>query len=541
MDKRLPEIDRRRFLKFVSAGLAAGGLTGLAGCGSEPTTSAPAATATMSPTATAVPPTATEALRRIRYGVSEPQGPKETTDPAFGTSVTDAKRISCIYDQLVELDDGFAPHPMLAESWEKNDSADVWTFKLREDATFHDGTELTAADVVYTYQRILDPETGSGGAALMSGIDPDGIEALDDYTVRFNLPQPIVELPVTINNRFVHVVKEGATEEDLRTGGIGTGPFKVEEFQPGEALTVLVKNEDYWREGRPKVDVLEFRSIVESSARVAALERGQVEVIEDVPWSALGSLEDNPDLDVVSHRNGFWSGFVMWCDTPPYDDVRVRKALKYCIDREEMLDLVIQGQGNVGNDVPVPDWQRYSLEGPARERDIEKAKELLAEAGYPNGIDLELHTAEVLPYWVDLATVLKEMAAEAGINIEIKMTPADSFWGEVWLKKPFSSVYWGARPTSSALSVMYMSDADWNDTHWYRPEWDELMKEASQTVDDEQRKALYQEAQRMIVEEGGHLIPFFVNSVIGTTANVAGYTPPPRVTVYDFSTIELKA
>ncbi len=549
------KMSRRRFLKLSSGGLAAGGFLYLTGCQPSPTPAASQAAATVPPAATfppaaTIPPptatkpapaaTATKVVKTLRFALSEAQGPKETTDPAFGISFPDAARISAIYDQLVELDDSFKPKPMLAESWEFNDKADVWTFKLRQDVKFHDGSKLTAKDVVYSFQRILDPKTASPGAGEMAGIDPAGIKAVDDYTVRFSLPQPMVDLLLTINNRFTWIVKEGATSSDLKSKGMGTGPFKLDKFTPGEDPTVVVRNKDYWKQGVPQVDTIEFRSIVEPSARSAALQRGQVDIIEDVPMAEIKNLQGSKGIEVISERSGAWDAFVMMVDKPPFNNNKVRLALKYCMDRPKIMDLVLQGHGQVANDVPVPPWVEYALQDPPRGRDIAKAKSLLAEAGYSKGLDLELYISNTRPWWIDLATVFQQLAAEAGINITLKNSSADTYWSEVWMKKPFCMTGWSARAADAMLSVAFMSKAEWNETHWYRSDWDALIFKARQTVDKAQRTTIYQQAQKMIVDEGGVLIPYFSDSLAGKRVAVTGWKPGARHIVYDFTTVDIK-
>lgn len=539
-DSLRKNISRRRFLQMVGTSAVLGGAVYLSGCGSggESATEAPAAEATATEVS-APAPTPTQALKTLRFVVSEPAGPADTADPALITTYPDYALGSMIGDLLVWIDDDYKVQPMLAESWESNDKADVWDFKIRQDVKFHTGAKLTAKDIIYTYQRVLDPDTGSPGKGEMGGLDPDVIEAVDDYTVRFSLPYPIVELPLLLNNGHVFIVQDGATTEDLRQGDFGTGPFKLEQFIPGEEPYVFVKNEDYWMEGLPKVDVIEMRFIGEPAARIAALERNQVDVIEDPPLDAVKRLEDNPETKVVSTRTGSWDSFIMMVDTPPFDNNDLRLAMKYCVDRQKMVDLVLQGYGSVANDVPVAPWIEYGIDEPPRPQDIAKAKEHLAKAGYPDGIDLTLNVSNTRPNWLTAATLFKEMCGEAGINIELVLEAADTYWSEVWMKEPFCMTGWSARPADAMLSVAYLSDAEWNETHFYRPEFDELLEEARQTVDYDARKALYQEAQRVVIEEGGSIIPYFMDALAATRPNVTDWKPAARRIIYDLRTIDL--
>jgi peptide/nickel transport system substrate-binding protein len=530
------ELSRRRFLLMTSSGLAAAGLSALIGCSPEEEATTLEESESVVEAATPIPPTPTRGLQTLRFATATPRLPTQTLDPAVGLQNTDV--ICAMYEQLVNLDDGFKAQPSLAETWESNDALDVWTFHLRQDVTWHDGDKFTAKDVVYTYRRVLDPETASPGAAALSSLDPDGIEAVDDYTVRFTLASPTVDLPLAINTKFTFIIKDGATAEQLKTtDAVGTGPFKIRDFVPGEDPTVLVKNENYWQPGLPKIDVLELRAIEDPAARVAALTRGQVDIIEQLPLTEVQNLENNPDVVVISQPSGNWEGFVMMVDEAPFDDNRVRLALKHCIDRQKMIDLILLGRGRPAHDVPVPPWFEYGLEDATWEQDIAKAKSLLAEAGYEDGLDIELWTSTASPNWMTMAAVYKEMAAEAGINVELQVGAADAYWTEVWLKKPFVMTTWSARPADSILSLSFLSDSDWNETHFNDPDWDALILEARQTADYEQRKSLYQQAERIIMEEGGVLIPNYSDTLAATRNNVAGWKPQARFIFYDFSTV----
>lgn len=538
------KINRRRFLKLTAAGVAASSLAHLAGCGSQPAGSPTSASITSEPTALSAPaaataavPTVAKRLKTLRFAKTEVSQPAETMDAAFGLSHMSV--ICPVFDQLVELDENFIPRPMLAESWEAKGKGDEWNFKIRKDVTFHDGDKLTAKDIVYTYRRLLDPQTASAGAAGLAGIDPEGIDAPDDYTVRFKLPHPIVDLPVMLNTKFSYVIKDGYTRQDMDANPIGSGPFKVERFVPGEDPIILVKNAKYWREGRPKVDVLEIRGIGEAAARTAALVRGQIDIAEDVALNEVAALEANPDVKVMSAHSGNWDAFIVMCDKPPFDDVRVRQALKYCLDRPTLVDLVLNGYGTPALDCGTPSWFKYGLPDPAWPQDIAKAKALLAEAGYPNGIEVELWTTTLRPSFVPMATACKEMWAKAGINVNIQMGAPDTFWTEVWMVKPFAMTAWSARPIDGILAEAFLSTSEWNETHWYRKEFDDLFYKARATLDEAERTSLYQQAQRLIVEDGGAIAPFFWDSVAATRANVTGWKPTGRETYFDFSTADI--
>lgn len=529
-------ISRRQFLKMVSAGAAG---VGLAACrpAAVPPTPQPTPTEVLAKTPTVVPtvaPTPTKAVRVMRIASSESGGVKETMDPAFSYQDTDACRVALVYDRLFRVDMGFTPTPELAESWESNETADVWTIHLRQGVKFHNGKDFTAADVVYTYRRLLDPEVGSAAAATLAAITAEGIEALDDYTVRFTLPEPVVELPLVISTRHTFIVPEGSKGEDLKLNAIGTGPFRQVEFTPGELRAYFVKNEEYWEPGLPKADAIDLFSITEGTARNAALQAGEIDLSLEIDMAGLTALEGDPNIKSISARTPYVINMACWCDTPPFDDNRVRLAMKYCMDRETIVKTATLGHANVANDHPVAPWVRYAWQVEPRPQDYDKAKALLKEAGYEDGLDVELYTGEAGPAMVELAQVFKEMAAPAGINVTVTQTPADTYWSEVWMQKPFSCSAWSGRPADEALFIAYYSEGEWNETHFYNEEFDNAILTARKTRDDKERTELYQRAQQILSEEGGTLIPIFLDALAASRINVEAYEPHPTKYVKDF-------
>ncbi len=476
----------------------------------------------------------------LRISTGEADSAKGTLDPAFSTDDPDATRISLVHERLVTLDENFAPKAQLAESWSSNPTADEWTFKIRPNVKFHNGKPLTSKDVVYSFRRLLDPATASPAASSLAVVDPKGIAAPDDHTVTFKLSAPAVEFPALIANRFTYILNAEQPAEELRTKGVGTGPFKVISFTPGEEPSKFAKNENYWREGLPKVDAVELRSIPDGSARIAAIAAGQIDLVWDLPLSGLKALEGNSDVKVLSVPSPFVVTIAAQSDVPPFNDVRVREALKRVVDRDQIIQLVYGGHARVAADNPVAPWVQYALKDPPKPRDVELAKKLLAEAGHAKGLDLELFTSDTVDGFNEIATLFQAQAAEAGINVKITKWPANDYWDSVWLKKPFIMSSWSGRPADDALAVAYLSDAKWNETHWKNPEFDAAIKEARQTVDEAKRTALYQKAQKLLIDDGGAIIPAFPDSIGATRANVSGWTLHPQKFNKDFSTVEIK-
>ena len=512
-----PDLTRRRFLATtaIASATAAAGLP-LAGPGRLMAQDAP---------------------RVLRVASGEGDKTQGPLDPALSAIDPDSARIGCCFERLTRFDVDMNVVPQLATSWESDDTGAVWTFHLRENVRFGDGTPMTAADVVFSFRRIVDPEVGSPGAGLLSALPATGVEAVDDLTVRFTLSSPVVEFPSLITNRFTYIVKAGQSSEDLRTRGIGTGAYRVGHFVPGEEPAIFERNEYYWREGFPKFDRLELRSIPDPAAHVAALLSGQIDLSWDIPRSGVQALEASPEVEVLTQRSGFVISMAMQVDKAPFDDVRVRTAMKLVTDRQIILDGALSGYGNLGNDNPVAPWVPYGIEEPPRPRDVETAKALLAEAGHPDGIDVELYTSEATPGFVEMATLYQALAADAGIRVTINRAPAHDYFANVWRKVPFCCASKSGRTADEAMALFYLSGVSWNDTNWKNADFDAAIAEARQTLDPGKRTELYQKAQRLIQEDGGVILPVF-SAVLGAQrTGLTGWTLP--VQKYDVEFTEV--
>lgn len=517
MEHRKDSLTRRRFLATTAV------------------VSATAATGLARPFAT--PALAQDGLKVLRVASGESDKTQGTVDPALSSIDPDSARIGCVFERLTRFDPDMNVVPQLATSWESDETATVWTFHLRENVRFSDGTPITAEDVVFSYRRLIDPEVGSPGAGLLSSLTPEGMEVVDDLTVRFTLTSPVVEFPSLITNRFTYIVKRGQSSEQLRTAGIGTGGFRIKQFVPGEEPVIFERNEHYWREGLPKFDIIELRSIPDQAAHVAALLSGQIDLSWDIPRSGVPTLEANPDVEVVTQRSGFVISMSMQVDKPPFDDVRVRTAMKLVIDRAVILDGALSGYGNLANDNPVAPWVPYGIEEEPKARDVEKAKTLLAEAGHPDGIDVELYTSEATPGFVEMATLYQALAADAGIRVTINRAPAHDYFANVWRKVPFCCTSKSGRTADEAMALFYLSDVPWNDTNWKNAEFDAAIAEARQTLDATRRTELYQKAQRLIQEDGGVILPVFSSILGAQRAGLTGWKLPVQKYDVEFTDV----
>ena len=536
-------LSRRRF------NMIAGGSVLLAACGDDGETAQPAATTTAAPATTteAAPATTTPAttttiaatttteagattttaaprpLKTLRYGYHAAATSADTLDPAYRTSSTDGLFQGLVSEQIVRLDENLTPTPHLAERWEANADGTEWTFHLRDGITFHDGKPFVAADVVYTFQRLLDPDVASPGAGGLPGLEPDGITAPDDRTVVMRLTQPNVDWPEAITNSHTRIVPEGATNADLAAQSLGTGAYRIDEFIPGEISTVFERNENYWQPDLPKVDFFEVITIPEVEAQLAAIRGGQIDILSRAPAAQLDALDAEPDIMVISNPVG--SSSVAYCqiDVPPFDNNDLRLAIKYATNRPQHNDLVYGGRAYQMNDIPLPGLIRFGLAG-SREHNLAMAREHLSRAGYADGIDLTLTLAS-MEDWIEWTQVWQQQLAEAGINVELNVTPADTYWGDQWLSAPFAMTGWNVRTVDHGLGLWYHSEAEWNETHWADEQFDADLAAARSTTDEAERTRLYHKMQQQIIDEGGHFVPNMFPLSSAVRVGVTGWQP----------------
>ncbi|MBO0344150.1 ABC transporter substrate-binding protein [Roseibium sp. CAU 1637] len=443
----------------------------------------------------------------------------DALDPALASGSVMFVVNHCWGDTLVESDPLTGdPLPGLAESWTASDDASVWTFKIRKDVVFHDGSKMTVADAVATLKRHSDEASKSGALGLLKSIT--GIEEKAGDLV-ITLDQGNADLPLLLTDYHLVVQPNGGI--DAPNTAIGTGPYKLDNFEAGVRST-FTKNENDWRDDRGHVDSVEIIVMNDNTARIAALSSGQVHYINFVEPKTVKLLERAPTVQILqTSGKGFYS-FLMHCDTAPFDNNDLRLALKYAIDRQAILDRVVGGYGTLGNDYPVNSNYALAPEGiEQRAYDPDKAAFHFKKSGHDGSVLLRTSDA-AFPGAVDAAVLFQESAKKAGIEIDVKREPADGYWSNVWNVKPFCASYWGGRPTQDLrYATSYLSSADWNDTRFKRDDFDKMLLTARAELDDAKRKAIYQDMAVIVRDEGGLILPVFNDYLNAGSKSLKGY------------------
>ncbi|RWM20727.1 ABC transporter substrate-binding protein [Mesorhizobium sp.] len=446
----------------------------------------------------------------------------DSLDPALDASQVPFAFGKVWGETLVELAPGGGVEYLIAEEIGASDDAKTWTMKIRKGVQFHNGKEVTPDDVLATLKRHSDEKSKSGALGVLKGIDTI---KTDGGNVVVTLKDPNADLPYLMADYHLIIQPNGGM--DKPDAGIGTGPYKVAINKPG----VKYGGErfaNYWQPDKyGHADQVEIIIINDATARTAALQGGQVNMINRVEPKIVDLVKRLPGVTIrAASGRGFYP-FNMFCDTAPFDNNDLRMALKLAMDREEMLTKILRGYGSVGNDMPVNKAYPLFTEIEQRKFDPEKAAALYKKSGHSGSI--LLRTSDVaFPGAVDAAQLYQQSCAKAGIKIEIKREPGDGYWTEVWNKQPFSLSYWGGRPTQDQMySTAYLSTADWNDTRFKRPDFDKMVLAARGELDEAKRKKIYRDMGEMMRDEGGLIVPFFNQFVDATGKGVEGWVDNP--------------
>ena len=512
-------LTRREFLR-LSTVMAIGGISAACAPALAPS---PTPVAVLQPAQPPAPPSPKRGGVLIAARKAEVVGLDPHTSPAFSS-----KRVfELVYNTLVRFDGDMAIAPELASSWEISEDGRTVTFRLRPGVKFHNGDELTAEDVKFTFERILDEQTGAVARSFFTGIT--GIETPDPLTVVMKLDNPNAALLNNMANANVSIVSKKVAETmDLNKEVIGTGPFKLVEWVPDNYMR-FEAHRDFFLDGVPLLDGIELRVIPDESSILAGLRAGTIDwaLIEDPKVAVLALGEES--LQVVRAPSLAYHLLGLNTRREPFTDVRVRQAISCAIDRQEIIDTAALGQGKVTGPLTSPFFALPVSEYPCYTPDLEKAKALLAEAGYADGFSFKIMTpaaepATALAEAQDIQAQLKQIGIEAEIDLV-----EFGIYVDRWKKADFDA--WIGL-NSGSPDPDYMLYRYWHSSGnlnfvpgWSDPEIDRLLDEGKTTWDPEARKAIYAEVQRKLVEAAPWIWTYVGYEYWAMQPYVKGFTP----------------
>ena len=446
----------------------------------------------------------------------------DSLDPALASSAMTSHVGRSWGEQLVRQTPAGTLAPLLATEWYSSPDAKAWVFKIRKGVQFHNGKTLTPDDVVATMERHSGPAAKSGALGIMRGID--GVRR-DGDTVIFTMNDANADFPYMLTDFHLQIQPNGG--KDAPAAGIGTGPYKVETNVPG-VRHVGSRFANYWGAStRGFADQVEFVVLNDPTARMAALQSARVDIVNRVDPKVVDLIMRTPGVQVKAVAGRGHYVFVAHCNTAPFNSLDLRLALKFAMDRKEMVDKILRGFGSIGNDFPINKAFPLFTELPQRPFDTDKAAFHYKKSGHNDTI--LLRTSEVaFPGAVEAAQLYQATCAKAGIKIEIKREPGDGYWSQVWNKQPFCTAYWGGRAVQDQIySTAYMSKADWNDSRFFNPKFDQMVVAARGELNQARRKQMYRDIALIAHEEAGAIIPMFNDTIDGIGPKVGGWVDSP--------------
>ncbi|MFA5551813.1 MAG: ABC transporter substrate-binding protein [Trueperaceae bacterium] len=448
-------------------------------------------------------------------------------DPHITSARSSLQVLENVLDTLVVLDADQNVNPSLAESWDVSDDGLVWTFTLRQNAAFSNGRGLTAADVVYTYDRMLDPATASGQAYLLAGVTD--VQAEGDYTVAFTLaaPNPAFLSKLASSKAVGIIARESVEDGTINTSPIGTGPFMITDFQPGIQLT-LERNPYYWQEGLPYLDSVQIRVITDESVRRSALVSGDVDWAISVPAQAIEELKGRDDVVVDEVPAGAYWYIGVNTMHEPLDDVRVRQAIAWAINREQIAEVATFGTALATQD-PIPASSGWATNYAPYSQDLEQAAALLAEAGYADGFTMEIMPTTQYEESVRIAQMLQAQLAPLNITTTIRTLE----WAE-WLQEQGDGNYdtfvcsWNGNIDPDDFFYAQQKTGEvFNFTGYSNATVDELLAEGRQTAEADERREVYARINRIVVDEAPYIYLYNPLEINAYRTDVMGYQARP--------------
>ena len=447
-------------------------------------------------------------------------------DPMLTTIGDEYIYDNLVFNGLTRMAEDQTIHPDLAERWEYSDDLKRWTFHLRQGVKFHDGTDMTSADVVAMFRRLLDKATAAPSRSNYTMINT--IDAPDDHTVVFNLDSPYGGFADILSDRQVKVVPRGKVAQ-LATQPIGTGPFRFVSYTPDDRM-VLAKFDGSFESGMPKLAGVELRIIPEMSAKLAALQSGELDVVWDLPLDQVKPMSQRGDVHVESVASATWDAAIMNNINPPFNDKRVRLAFNMAVDKRDVVELTLFGQGKptISPIPPTHPFYAHDLEPGAT--DPAAARKLLAQAGHPNGISIPIIVPTGRPVRERLGVTLQQLAKPAGFDLQVQRVPFSAYDAEVSGKAPIYIDGYFARPTIDTSTYPFLhTGGSWNAKLWHYSDKavDDALTAARLSGDKAVQKARYLDMQRALVADPCGFFAYSVNFACAYAKKVSGVQTHP--------------
>jgi peptide/nickel transport system substrate-binding protein len=463
--------------------------------------------------------------------------------PARYSWLMPANAMRQVFEYMTFTDENNITKPYLCESWSASDDLKTWTFNVRRGVKFNNGDDFTADDCIFTIQQWLDDAVGSSLKGLVGAyLDPSGIEKVNDHQFILHLKRPEISLPEDFYQYTAQVLNHRTFEGDMKKAPHGTGPFVIDTYKEGE-ICILKARKDYWQKGfdgkpLPYLDEIRFIDMGgEKAPQIAALKSGDIDVIDasDSPGpDIMKAVQGDAHIAILPVTTATSRVLRMRVDLKPWDDNRVRSALKLCQHREKILALAYQGEGMQGQDFHVYPKHPEYCEKPVPQYDPAKARQLLKEAGHADGIDVNLAVGSEWTDIVRYAEVLKQDAAPAGIRINIQTMPTSQYW-EKWTEVDLGITPWTHRPLGTqVLKLGYTADdkgkpVAWNETRWVDREFSDLLAEASGILDVDQRRKIFCKLEQIQMDRGSVGIAYWMNTWMCVSKRVKGAVAHPNL------------
>jgi peptide/nickel transport system substrate-binding protein len=500
-------VGRRQFLQGIAATGALAGAGGLlAACSGSSTSGSPVATGTP------------KRGGDLKVGLTG-GGPSDTIDPHKGLTYTDSSRLQSLYSPLVQLDADAKLEYMLAESIAPASGNDFtkWEIKLKPGVTFHDGKPVTSQDVIFTLNRIVSNQYS--GTIPLGPIDLKNTKAVDKTTVLVTMSKPYSSFVNQLAASWVYLYIAPVGFNPAKP--VGTGPFMFKSFSSGQR-SVFTRNPHYWRSGLPYADTLEIIDFADTVSLADALQTGVVHAAGTLDGPQMATLDNVSSVKAVPSKGGGIVPFTMRVDMPPFNDVRVRQALRLLVDRAQLIDSALDGYGTLAYDVFSPFDADFDAEQ-VRHTDVAQAKFLLKKAGQEN-LTVALTTSQIATGTVAMATVLAEQAKVAGVKINVNNVPSATFFGKQYLSWSFAQDYYNYFPYIPQVAESMLSGSPFNETHTNDARYAKLYNEANATASGSSlEKEILREMQTFDFNSGGYIIPAYVDALDAYSTKIAGF------------------